>query len=86
MKDINGIEYPEELLDLLQPGNVIKVYPKSRYAKEVFHIRAIVDEDQVVVKAWWKHKQRWHYSVEWLFAFKLMYRDGHIEFVKKETK
>ena len=84
MKEINGIEYPEELLEWLQPGNVIRIYPKRTFSKEVLHILAIVEEDQLVVKTWWKYKQRWHYKVIWFFALKLAYRDGNLEFVKKE--
>ena len=83
MGKINGMEYPDELLDWLQPGNVIRVYPNTKFSKEVLHILAIVDEDQAVVKAWWKHKQRWHYKVEWFYALYLVYRGGDMELVKK---
>lgn len=83
MKEINGIEYPEELLEWLQPGNVIRTYPTRPLSKEVLHILAIVEGDQAVVKSWWKHKQRWHYRVTWFYVFKYMYNNDTLELVKK---
>ena len=84
MTIINGIEYPGKLLALLKPGNVLRAYPKRPFSKEVLHILAIVEEDRLVVKTWWKHHQRWHYRVVWFYELKLAYRDGNLEFVKKE--
>ena len=85
MTKINGIEYPDELLEWLQPGNVLRGnlvygYPK----KVVYHILEIVEEDQAVLKWWSKYKQRWIYRVEWFYKLKLAYKDGNLEFVKKE--
>lgn len=82
MIEIKGYEYPEELIEWLRPGNKIRIYPKQLHRKEVLHILAIVDEDRLVTKSWWKYKQRWHYRVEWFYMFKLNYRDNNIELVK----
>lgn len=71
------------LLDLLKPGAVVRVYygPGLR-ANRRLHIRAIVDEEQVVYRVWQRRWQDWRYKVEWLYSFWLWDRDGKLRRVK----
>lgn len=41
-----------------QPGD------KVRMAGKLYHVRAIVDEDYLVLRWWSKHKKHWVYTVE----------------------
>ena len=43
----------------------LNVGDKYRYGKKLFHVRAIVDGDQIVVRIWSRRRQTWVYSVEW---------------------
>jgi hypothetical protein len=40
-----------------------KYKPDNRHHGRKFHVRGIVD-GQAVLAEWWKHKQRWNYTVE----------------------
>lgn len=68
-----------ELLELLQVGKTLRIdFGKDNPNNEVIHIRAIVDDDQVVFKTWNKHRQRWSYCVKWMYYFELLLEDGHL--------
>jgi hypothetical protein len=69
----------EEFYQLIQPGKIARFSRGEEginLQKEVRHIRAIVDEQEVVYRVWSKHKQRWIYSVENLYGFWLDYGYG----------
>jgi len=83
MKTINGIEYPGELLELLQEGNAVRINMAMPVRNEVHHIIKVVDEDYVVVKFWSRYKQRWIYEVNWLYKYLLDYNGENMELVKK---
>jgi len=73
------ITYPDELIAMLQPGTAVRVdYGKNNINNELRHIRAIVDDDQVVYKVWSPRKQTWQYHVKWLYGFLLMYKNGNL--------
>ena len=73
------IEIPDELIDVLQPGTVVRVhYNENNINNELRHIRGIVDDDQIVYRVWSKRKQTWRYHVEWIYAFHLLFKDGHL--------
>lgn len=77
MTEINGIEYPDELLKMVQPGKKVHVYWGPSRIRVTWHIRAIVDEDRVVYRYW--SKRRWHYVTESLYRFLLKYNNGSLE-------
>lgn len=77
MKLATGEDAPQELVDLLQPGNKVKVYAGENIpVNNLYHILTIVDDDQIVYKIWGKHKQLWFYRVEDAYLFYLYWRDG----------
>jgi len=54
----------------LKIGDTIKVfYNKHNVNNKILHVRAIVDEEYIVLKRWSKRKQRWHYSIEHISWF-----------------
>lgn len=63
-------DYWDEEVDNLFPkvGAKIRVAPNTD-AKRVFHVLAIVDGDQIVVKEW-SARKGWRYSVEWFYLYK----------------
>ena len=67
---------------MMQPGNKVRVHIKYKAPAKIYHVRAVIDDDQIVYKRWNPNKQRWVYLVEWLYIFLLYYQDENIERVK----
>ncbi len=44
----------------------------------LFHIRAVVDERQIVYRVWSRRKQDWQYKVDDIYMFELYHRDGSL--------
>jgi uncharacterized protein YndB with AHSA1/START domain len=59
---------------MIQAGQGVKEYK--------CHILAIVDDDQIVYKWYGKHKQWWHYVVEYDWAVEMKIK-AHKEWKKK---
>ena len=71
------------LEEIIQPGHAVRVfYNPGNINNRLIHIRAIVDEDQVVFRWWSKHKQCWIYQVEDMYYFTLRHNDGRLTLVK----
>jgi hypothetical protein len=66
------MDIPDEVMQLLQPGQRI------RLRGSLIHIRAIVDEDQIVYREWWPRHRRWEYKVEWVYAFYIAWKEGQL--------
>jgi hypothetical protein len=61
---------------MLQPGNKVHVfYNDNNINNQIRHIRAIVDEDQIVYRVWSK-KGYWRYFVTGRYEFELKYENG----------
>lgn len=57
---------------LVMPGAKVKLFfGDGNINNATLHIRAIIDEDQVVFKRWLKHKQYWLYEVKDMYFFQL---------------
>ncbi|TXH10589.1 MAG: hypothetical protein E6R03_15225 [Hyphomicrobiaceae bacterium] len=69
------MEISEELYQMVQPGKSVRL---GRHRPKRIHIRAIVDEDQVVYRFWRRRVNDWEYRVEWLYTFQLWYEDGSL--------
>lgn len=73
------------LLAMLQPGAKVRHW-RARMTdsptSQVLHIRAIVDDDQVVFRVW-RPGRGWRYIVKDMFVFQLWYEDGALEAVKR---
>ena len=59
------------------PDGLIVPGAKVRYFHELRHIRAIVDDDQVVYRVW--RSGRWRYHIEWMYGFYLAWKDGMLK-------
>lgn len=59
--------------DILQPNMAFTLFKKR------LHVRAIVDDQQVVVRRWSRGKQSWIYEVEDRYYYELAYREGTIQ-------
>lgn len=53
-------------LDLVKVG--AKFRKPGILAGHLWHVRAIVDGDQVVVRAWSRKLRRWVYRIEWIVS------------------
>lgn len=74
---------PDELDKMLKVGNKIKVfYNKGNRNNRLYHVRAIMDDEYVVVKTWVRHKKRWAYSVLDLYWFEIHWEDGKLSLQK----
>ena len=72
---INGMHYSDTFLSLVQPGHRLRLYfNEGNPNNQIRHIRAIVDDDQVVYRVW-SHGS-WYYHVVWLYSFWLAWQDG----------
>ena len=48
----------------IRAGNTIRIYHnKKNPNNKLMHIRAIIDDDQVVYRVWNSHKRGWMYAV-----------------------
>lgn len=77
-----------ETAELLQVGNTIRLtYPdvggKPNPNNETVHVRAIVDDDQIVTNVWSRTKQRWVYEIRHRYFFELHYRNGYLTLLKR---
>lgn len=76
---MSGIEYPDELLDMLQPGKSVRVFYKPNHRKnQKRHILAVIEDEQIVYK-FWLVSRGWIYRIEWIYAFLLLYKDGNLK-------
>ncbi len=65
------------LEEMLQPGNKVKVFiSKENIHNQLRHIRAIIDNEYIVYKVWFKSKQDWRYFIEHVYKFELEYKQG----------
>ena len=79
MSDDLSQEY-EALRNKLRPGTSWHLFwgegnPNNR----LIHIRAVVDDMQVVSRYWNRHEQRWVYEVDSLYWYYLLDSEGRIE-------
>ncbi len=59
----------------IKPGEKYRLfYDKGNPNNELVHIRAIVDEEYVVVRYWLRRKRRWCYRVENMLWFRVSAR------------
>ena len=73
---MSGIEYPDELLEMLQPGNSFWMFVNSGNRKnKLIHILAIIEDEQIVYKFWLPSKG-WIYHIEWIYTFLGWYKEG----------
>jgi hypothetical protein len=72
-------DYPPEFLALLQPGVALRLnYGPGNVNNERRHIRAVVDDIQVVYRVWSRRRQRWVYQVESRYGLWLQWRRGDL--------
>lgn len=72
-----------ELDKLLVPGTSFSVYyNKGNLNNRQVHVRAIVDDEYVVYRVWFKSKGYFRYNVERIHYFDVLLRNGRIRDVK----
>ena len=70
-------DYPPEFLDMIAPGCVVRQeYDPDNINNQVRHIRAIVDDDQVVYRVWNTRTQRWLYRIESCYGLWYEWQQG----------
>ena len=69
-----------DLDKLIQPGSKLYIdYGKGRIHNRIIHIRAIVDDEWVVSRTWWKSKREWHYDIDHIMRFEMMQEAGNLK-------
>lgn len=65
------------LLKEMVPGTSWHInYGEGNPNNQLIHILAIVDGEYIVYKTWFKHKQRWHRAVQWVYYYWLAHKSG----------
>jgi hypothetical protein len=70
-------------LSRLTPGVVFRKYDKSNSNYAVCHVRAIIDNDQIVYRVW-RPGRGWLYAVESAYFLGLLLANGTMTVVGKE--
>lgn len=64
----------------IQPGKKVKqFYQAGNINNATLHIRALVDNEYVVIRQWSKSRQSWCYKVEHITMFELLYEKGYLQ-------
>jgi hypothetical protein len=73
------MDVAEEVRQIVQPEKKVRLTfgtLSDDPSTEVWHIRAVVDDKQVVYRVW--QGKRWVYQMQSLYYCHLMWRDGHL--------
>lgn len=76
----------DEVRAMIVPGNKVRCWTgaKTDHPKsEIWHIRAIVDETQVVFR-WWRRGRGWQYLVESRLFFEMFHSAGLLSLCGRE--
>ncbi len=86
MRIIDGkvrLEYSQELLDMIQPGNSVRLFPTSNFWEDrnnpdsFFHevcvVRSIVDDEYIVYQVWSFCMHCWVYRIDHICKFQRYY-------------
>jgi len=66
--------------DIIAPDKKIRVFfSEGNVNNEVAHIRAIVDDSQVVLRVWSKRKKRWIYKIESMVYLRMLYDNDNLQ-------
>lgn len=80
------MELKRQVLDIISPGNVVRIYfGQERKKTELLHVRAIVDDEYVIVRVWSPRRRDWRYRVEHLGYFEMVHEDGRLKLVKSSS-
>ena len=78
--NMKGDNVPDELDKLIQPGSKLYIdYGEGNRNNRLIHIRAIVDDEWVVSRTWWKSKREWHYDIDHIMRFEMMQEAGNLK-------
>lgn len=71
--------YPEKFIKLIQPQKSLNIfYNENNINNRRIHIRAIVDEYQIVYRVWSKRYKSWRYRVESIEYFYMLFENNHL--------
>jgi hypothetical protein len=69
--------YPDNFSELIEPGKSVRIfYNKNSINNELRHIRAIVDDSQVVYRVWSKRWQDWRYCTVHIEDLFYLFKNG----------
>jgi hypothetical protein len=78
------IEIDPAVLDMVTPGAKLRAwhgYQTDHPTSEIWHVRAIVDDNEVVLRVW-RPGRGWQYFLKSMYALHLAYRDGALQKAK----
>lgn len=83
---MNDYDKKGKLPDYVRPGATLRwFWGEGHPNNKVVHIRAIVDDEQVVYR-WWSARKGWVYQIESAYWFWLLDEKGHATVVKRAPK
>lgn len=75
---LNTVEV-ENLLELIKPGIILKVYfSETNLNNRIYHVLGVFDGDEIAVKSWSKYKQRWFYEFQSIYYFYFLNLSGNL--------
>lgn len=78
---------PTKLREMIQVGNKLKIdYGKNNFNTKIIHIRAVIDDWQVVYSSWSKRKQYYKYYIESVYSFFWDLEEGRLKYVGKDKE
>lgn len=80
-------DLPAEFLRLMQPGMALRIhYGEGHLSNERWHIRAIVDGEWVVYRAWQRRRRWWMYRCEHVTLLLDMWEKGYMTQARLEAR
>jgi hypothetical protein len=69
----------ENLLIQIKLGTILKVFfSEGNFNNCIYHVLGIFDGDEIALKYWGKHKQRWFYEFQSIYYFYFLNQSGNL--------
>jgi hypothetical protein len=82
-----GGAYPPEFLEMLKPGATLRLdYGPESIVNRTIHVRAIVDDIQVVYRHWQGPVKGWCYTIESRYSLFFLWRYGVLQRPARKRK
>lgn len=74
----------DELSKFIQPGHRIRIHhPGHSVHNRLWHVRVVVDGNQVAIRWWCRSRRKWIYMFRDLPSLRVLYGRGHLSYAGK---